>query len=179
MSEITRYKLHCGWLYECASYFKPAAIQDDVPMVLASDHDKRVAELEAEVERLKEEKDSAIRILARQIDKFHAALIERDALHVEVERLIEDRARFPDKPDDIGRMIHSHMENLKAGQSSAETYAKALRAELDSLKDSIRLAALQAIEVFEGNQDAKQAVEYMRELLLADARTAKPEVDHE
>lgn len=49
MSEITRYKLHCGWLYECASYFKPAAIQDDVPMVLASDHDKRVAELEAEL----------------------------------------------------------------------------------------------------------------------------------
>jgi len=36
-------------MYECASYFKPSAIQDDVPMVLASDHDKRVAELEAEL----------------------------------------------------------------------------------------------------------------------------------
>ncbi|AYN94383.1 hypothetical protein EAW52_10635 [Pseudomonas sp. LTJR-52] len=52
MSEITRYKLHCGWLYECASYFKPAAIQDDVPMVLASDHDRRVAELEEKLEEM-------------------------------------------------------------------------------------------------------------------------------
>ncbi|MFK4135941.1 hypothetical protein ACI2KR_27205 [Pseudomonas luteola] len=49
MSEIQRYKLHCGWLHECAPYFKPATIQIHVPMVLASDHDKCVNELKTKL----------------------------------------------------------------------------------------------------------------------------------
>jgi len=55
-------------------------------------------------------------------------------LLAENERLKEDRARFPDRPDDIGRMIEAHIGNLKAGKESAEALAdkafdRAFRAE--------------------------------------------------
>jgi hypothetical protein len=61
-------------------------------------------------------------------------LTERDALAAENERLKEDRARFPDRPDDIGRMIEAHIGNLKEGKKSAEALAdkafdRAFRAE--------------------------------------------------
>ena len=79
-----------------------------------------VRELKAEIER----RDETIRDL----------LAERDALAAENERLKEDRARFPDKPDDIGRMIEAHIGNLKEGKKSAEALAdkafdRAFRAE--------------------------------------------------
>lgn len=44
--------------------------------------------------------------------------------------LIEDRARFPDRPDDIGRMIEAHIGNLKAGKVSAEEHARNLSGRL-------------------------------------------------
>jgi hypothetical protein len=58
-------------------------------------------------------------------------------------RLIEDRARFPDRPDDIGRMIGCHFGNLKAGKDAADKHAsnafdRALRAE-SSLAEAKRL----------------------------------------
>lgn len=58
-------------------------------------------------------------------------------------RLIEDRARFPDRPDDIGRMIGCHFGNLKAGKDAADEHAsnafdRALRAE-SSLAEAKRL----------------------------------------
>ncbi len=70
--------------------------------------------------------------LARQLDsangcisdwvKFGAEVTEALGLKVmspkdikaAISRLIEDRARFPDRPDDIGRMIGSRFNNLKA-----------------------------------------------------------------
>lgn len=57
-----------------------------------------------------------------------------EELAAENERLKEDRARFPDRPDDIGRMIEAHIGNLKAGKKSAEALAdkafdRAFRAE--------------------------------------------------
>lgn len=38
--------------------------------------------------------------------------------------LIEDRARFPDRPDFVGDMISAHIGNLKAGKESADNYAR-------------------------------------------------------
>ncbi len=53
---------------------------------------------------------------------------EAQALREEVERLLEDRARFPDKPDDIGRMIGAHIENLKhVAEASRRMCLKAMR----------------------------------------------------
>lgn len=40
-----------------------------------------------------------------------------------VARLVEDRARFPDRPDDVGRMINAHIENLKANKEAADRHA--------------------------------------------------------
>lgn len=59
---------------------------------------------------------------------------ERDAALAENARLIEDRARFPDKPDDIGNMIRAHIGNLKIGQEQAESCARKLAAEADLLR---------------------------------------------
>lgn len=43
-------------------------------------------------------------------------------------RLLEDRARFPDRPDDIGRMIGAHIENLKhVAEASRRMCLKAMR----------------------------------------------------
>ncbi|EPI5387657.1 hypothetical protein ACS64U_003481 [Pseudomonas aeruginosa] len=53
---------------------------------------------------------------------------EAQALREEVVRLLEDRARFPDKPDDIGRMIGAHIENLKhVAEASRRMCLKAMR----------------------------------------------------
>ncbi|HFK1829488.1 TPA: hypothetical protein ACGW3C_000667 [Pseudomonas aeruginosa] len=53
---------------------------------------------------------------------------EVKALRGEVVRLLEDRARFPDKPDDIGRMIGAHIENLKhVAEASRRMCLKAMR----------------------------------------------------
>ncbi|EPC8431303.1 hypothetical protein ACSRVK_005451 [Pseudomonas aeruginosa] len=53
---------------------------------------------------------------------------EAKALREEVVRLLEDRARFPDKPDDIGRMIGAHIENLKhVADESRRMCLKAMR----------------------------------------------------
>jgi len=52
-----------------------------------------------------------------------ALVAENDALAAENERLKEDRARFPDKPDDIGRLIEAHIENLKEGKKIADALA--------------------------------------------------------
>jgi len=73
-------------------------------------------------------------IAACDPDTIRELLAERDALAAENERLKEDRARFPDRPDDIGRMIEAHIGNLKAGKKSAEDLAdkafdRAFRAE--------------------------------------------------
>jgi len=87
-------------------------------------------------------------------DALSAVTAERDRLLSENARLIEDRARFPDRPDDIGHMIGSHIGNLKAGKVQAEKYARKwrdnldseiravdqLRAEVDALRKVIRAA---------------------------------------
>ncbi|EIU1455994.1 hypothetical protein RZC90_006186 [Pseudomonas aeruginosa] len=53
---------------------------------------------------------------------------EAQALREEVARLLEDRARFPDKPDDIGRMIGAHIEDLKhVADESRRMCLKAMR----------------------------------------------------
>ena len=54
----------------------------------------------------------------------YAALeAECERLRVENIQLIEDRARFPDKPDFIGNMIAAHFGNLRAGQQQALEFA--------------------------------------------------------
>lgn len=55
----------------------------------------------------------------------------------EVERALvialEDRARFPDKPDFVGRMIEAHIGNLKAGKETADQYARDAMSKLERL----------------------------------------------
>lgn len=53
------------------------------------------------------------------------------AAHEGVNALIEDRARFPDKPDGIGLMISAHIKNKDAAVASAKEYAEKWRIRMD------------------------------------------------
>lgn len=55
---------------------------------------------------------------------------EIERLQRELAEALEDRARFPDKPDGVGRMIEAHIGNLKAGKEAAEEHAKAAYSKL-------------------------------------------------
>jgi hypothetical protein len=73
---------------------------------------------------------------------------ELDRLRAENARLIEDRARFPDRPDDVGCMIGAHIGNLKAKAAAAEVaYHKVQlalhvsRAECEALTECLRECA--------------------------------------
>ena len=64
-----------------------------------------------------------------------------EAAEAERDRLADDRARFPDRPDDIGRMIEARRGSLEDGIKSANAYARAAinraekaEAELDALR---------------------------------------------
>lgn len=49
--------------------------------------------------------------------------------------LLEDRARFPDKPDFVGSMIEAHIGNLKLGKENADKHA------VNAMRKLERLAA--------------------------------------
>lgn len=70
---------------------------------------------------------------------------EIDRLRAENTRLIEDRARFPDRPDDIGRMIGAHFENLKGvARDNEEAWRWACTRETIALRQRDELIALLA-----------------------------------
>lgn len=87
---------------------------------------------------------------------YTETIAEKDAeierLLAENARLVEDRARFHDRPDDIGRMIEAHIGNLKLGKSEAYRHACSAFAKLHTLAAEIeRLrAGLQEIEFHDG-----------------------------
>jgi hypothetical protein len=57
-------------------------------------------------------------------DEIAALTARAEQAERERDRLIEDRARFPDRPDDVGRMIEAHIGNLKIGKEEAERHAR-------------------------------------------------------
>jgi len=93
------------------------------------------------------------RLVEQLRSDLSAVTAERDRLLSENARLIEDRARFPDRPDDIGHMIGSHIGNLKAGKVQAEKYARKWRDNLDS---EIRAADQLRAEVDALRKDAER-----------------------
>lgn len=48
---------------------------------------------------------------------------ENERLRDDLARVLEDRARFPDRPDGVGSMIESHIGNLKHGKEEADKHA--------------------------------------------------------
>lgn len=64
----------------------------------------------------------------RERDELRAVITEKDA---EIARLIEDRARFPDRSDFVGSMIAAHIGNLKAAVKQAQEFAAKHRREME------------------------------------------------
>lgn len=90
------------------------------------------------------------------------AVSAHDGLKAEIERLradlaaaLEDRARFPAKPDGIGRMIGAHIGNLKHGRDEANRLA------CDSMtKSSIKIEQIcAAARTFLNEQTAENAAQ--------------------
>ena len=80
-------------------------------------------------------RDSLERFASRvKADALEAQAKEIEALRVSNEKLIEDRARFPDKPDDIGRMISARIGNLKAAAKQYEESWRAAQLRADVLQ---------------------------------------------
>lgn len=80
-----------------------------------------------------------------------------------LERVIEDRARFPDRPDDIGDMIGAHIGNLKA---AAEGHEKAWRR--TQLHADVEIARLRAaLAQIVSDCTARKAVMIARKALQA------------
>lgn len=73
-------------------------------------------------------------------------------LRAQLDTVLEDRARFPDKPDMIGNMIGAHYGNLKAKAEAAEEHARRLHLEKTvALQDARR----QALELAAGTHQAR------------------------
>ena len=62
------------------------------------------------------------------------ALARAEELRAENARLIEDRARFPDRPDDIGCMIGAHVANERARRQAADAECIRLAGENATLR---------------------------------------------
>lgn len=75
-------------------------------------------------------------------------------LEAKLERLIEDRARFPDRPDWVGDMIGAHYGNMESRIRSAESYTEKYRMRLSSAERKIDelTAVLENIATW-GNSD--------------------------
>lgn len=80
-----------------------------------------------------------------------------------LERLIEDRARFPDRPDDIGAMIGAHFNNLRAiANSNAEAWRRT------QLRSDVEVARLRAaLAQIVSDCTARKAVMIARKALEA------------
>lgn len=80
-----------------------------------------------------------------------------------LERVIEDRARFPDRPDDIGAMIGAHFSNLRA---IANTNEEAWRR--TQLRSDVEVARLRAaLAQIASDCTARKAVMIARKALEA------------
>ncbi|EMF9966156.1 hypothetical protein [Pseudomonas aeruginosa] len=93
---------------------------------------------------------------------YDALAAEAKALREEVVRLLEDRARFPDKPDDIGRMIGAHIENLKhVAEESRRMCLKAMR-ERDVVEQDLEALRAMAVVVPDAANDRRKSAHYCR-----------------
>ena len=80
-----------------------------------------------------------------------------------LERVIEDRARFPDRPDDTGAMIGAHFSNLRA---IANTNEEAWRR--TQLRSDVEVARLRAaLAQIASDCTARKAVMIARKALEA------------
>lgn len=107
--------------------------------------------------------DQPVRPLVERLRRYGQQLaIFNEAADV-LERLIEDRARFPDRPDDIGAMIGAHFNNLRA---IANTNEEAWRR--TQLRSDVEVARLRAaLAQIVSDCTARKAVMIARKALEA------------
>jgi len=80
--------------------------------------------------------------VAAELRRLHA---EVEALRSERDRLVEDRARFPDRPDDIGRMIGARLGSLKSAAESNERFWRAAQAKAEILAAEVEALRADAL----------------------------------
>lgn len=93
------------------------------------------------------------------LDMTQLSAMETNRLRAQRDRLIEDRARFPDRPDDIGNMISAHIGNLKAAIESADKHADQCRRRMDRAerqRDKMREALEMVLAVTYGGESSSK-----------------------
>lgn len=87
-------------------------------------------------------------------DALEAAQARIAELEGQNQRLVEDRARFPDRPDWVGDMIGAHYGNMEYRIESAERYTRQYEAQLrmEQRKNKELTEALENIVTW-GNSD--------------------------
>lgn len=107
-------------------------------------------------------------LVARLREAAHAMDVNMDARLMDeaadaIEAMVEERARFPDRPDWVGDMIGAHIGNLKA---AAEGYEKAWRR--TQLHADVEIARLRAaLAQIVSDCTARKAVMIARKALQA------------
>jgi len=89
--------------------------------------------------------------------------------------LIEDRARFPDRPDGIGNMIGAHIGNLKAAAEQGKRDSLAAVQERDALAatmDLLKSLALDVADDLEAELKARYALPQQQRHYDRDMTTA-------
>ncbi|AEI71026.1 hypothetical protein [EBPR siphovirus 2] len=103
------------------------------------------------------------------------AEVRKDLLAAAVvafERLLEDRARFPEKPDGIGRMIGAHISNLKAGKEAAHAHAKRAFDKLDVMREALKPFA-DAAESYDPDEGDGAHIAWAHDFTIASLRRAR------
>ena len=107
-------------------------------------------------------------LVARLREAAHAMDVNMDARLMDeaadaIEAMVEERARFPDRPDWVGDMIGAHIGNLKA---AAEGHEKAWRR--TQLHADVEIARLRAaLAQIVSDYTARKAVMIARKALQA------------
>lgn len=107
-------------------------------------------------------------LVARLREAAHAMDVNMDARLMDeaadaIEAMVEERARFPDRPDWVGDMIGAHIGNLKA---AAEGHEKAWRR--TQLHADVEIARLRAaLAQIVSDCTARKAVMIARKALQA------------
>ena len=107
--------------------------------------------------------DRGVRPLVERLRRYGQQLAICNEAADTLERLIEDRARFPDRPDDVGAMIGAHFNNLRA---KADTTEEAWRR--TQLRSDVEVARLRAaLELIVSTCTARKATMIARKALEA------------
>ena len=114
------------------------------------------------------EDDNGLYVLHSQAAEIIAAKDkEINQLKADKQRLVEDRARFPDRPDDIGRMIEAEIGNRKEAEKQANHFAELYRKRAEAAEAKLAQYEAQEPKIY-ASFDTKDEDGYLVPFIYSD-----------